>query len=78
MFRTRLYPRPRWVGGGAGSLDVPGHAAGRGGGGQVVDVDMGVVSFAEQGGVGDVGVSTAGPVGQVVGVGPLGGMVHPG
>lgn len=76
MFRTRLYPRPGWVGGGAGSLDVPGHAAGRGG--QVGDVDMGVVSFAEQGGVGDVGVSTAGPVGQVVGVGPLGGIVHQG
>ena len=78
MFRTRLYPRPRWVGCGSGSLDVPNHAAGRGGGGQVVDVDMGVVSFAEQGGVGDVGVSTAGPVGQVVGVGPLGGIVHQG
>src|SRR6476469_5010783 len=64
---------PVWAGCGAGWSGVPGDAGGGNGGGEVAVVDLGVVSRAEQGAVGQVGGSAVAPVHDVVGVAPGGG-----
>src|SRR4051795_11612131 len=65
-----LGPRPGGPGCGAGQLEVAGDAEGGDGGGQAALVHEGVVAFAEQGAVAQVGGSAVQPVHDVVGLAP--------
>src|SRR5690625_174224 len=65
--------RSWWTGFGAGWLGVPGDPGGIDSGGELLVMDVGVVPWAEQCCVVEVGGAAVSPPGDVVGVAPLGG-----